>query len=90
MGELKYGSRESERRDVIMSTMASQIASPTIVYPTVYRAQIKETSLAFLTGIQSPVNSPKKGIFIIWWRHEVLFKCNELEETYPIEWRKVS
>ena len=52
--------------DVIMSTMASQITSLTIVYSTVYaRCRSKKlqtsASLAFVRGIhRSPVNSPHK------------------------------
>ena len=53
--------------DVIMGTMASQIASLTIVYSTVYpgadqRKQQSSASLAFVWGIHRlPVNSPHKG-----------------------------
>ena len=53
--------------DVIMSTMASQITSLTIVYSTVYSGADKRThqspaSLAFVRGIHRwPVNSPHKG-----------------------------
>ena len=53
--------------DVIMSTMASQITSHTIVYSTVYsgidqRKHQSSTSLAFVRGIHRwPVNSPHKG-----------------------------
>ena len=52
--------------DVIMSTMASQITSLTIVYSTVYsdgdqRKHQSSASLAFVRGIhQWPVNSPHK------------------------------
>ena len=54
--------------DVIMSTMASQITSLTIVYTTVYsgadeRKQQSSASLAFVRGIhQWPVNSLHKGL----------------------------
>ena len=50
----------------IMSAMASQITSPTIVYSTVYsgadqRKHQSSASLAFVQGIHlSPVNSPHK------------------------------
>ena len=50
--------------DIIMSTMASQITSPTIVYSTVYsdpdqRKHQSSASLAFVRGIhRGPVNSP--------------------------------
>ena len=53
--------------DVIMSTIASQITSLTIVYPTVYsradqRKHQSSASLAFVWGIHRwPVNSPHKG-----------------------------
>ena len=53
--------------DVIMSVMASQITSLTIVYSTVYSGADQRThqcseSLAFVRGIHWwPVNSPHKG-----------------------------
>ena len=51
--------------DVVMSAMASQITSLSIVYSTVYSNQRKHqssASLAFVRVIhQSPVNSPHKG-----------------------------
>ena len=51
--------------DVIMSALASQITSLTIVYSTVYSDQRKHqsfASLAFVRGIhRSPGNSPYKG-----------------------------
>ena len=53
--------------DVIMSPMASHIASLTIVYSTVYsgadhRKHQSSASLAFVQGIHRwPVNSPRKG-----------------------------
>ena len=52
--------------DVIMSTMASQITSRTIVYSTAYSGAVQRkhqssTSLAFVWGIHRwPVNSPHK------------------------------
>ena len=52
--------------DVIMTTMASQITSPTVVYSTVYsdadqRKHQSSASLAFVRGIhRRPVNSPHK------------------------------
>ena len=51
--------------DVIMSTMASQITSLTIVYSTVYsRCRLKKTSKLRVTGLcegnRWPVNSPHK------------------------------
>ena len=53
--------------DVIMSAMASQITSPTIVYSNAYsgtdqRKHQCSVSLAFVRGIhRGPVNSPNKG-----------------------------
>ena len=53
--------------DVIISTMASEITSPTIVYSTVYsgadqRKHQSSASLAFVRGIhRRPGNSPHKG-----------------------------
>ena len=53
--------------DVIMSAMASQITSLTIVYSSIYsaadqRKHQSSVSLAFVRGIhRSPVNSPHKG-----------------------------
>ena len=58
---------ESHYGDVIMTTIASQITSLTIVYPTLYSGadQSKDqssASLAFVWGIhRGPVNSPHKG-----------------------------
>ena len=57
----------SDYGNVIMSTIASQITSLTIVYSTVYssadqRKYQSSASLAFVRGIhRSPVNSPHKG-----------------------------
>ena len=54
--------------DVIMSTVASQITSLTIVYSTVYssadqRKHQSSASLAFVRGIlRGPVNSPHKEL----------------------------
>ena len=66
-----------------MSTMASQITSPTIVYSTVYsgsgqRKHQSSASLAFVRGIHRwPANSPHKRpvtwkMFPFWWRHHDL------------------
>ena len=57
----------SHNSDVIMRTMASQITSLTIVYPTAYsgedqRKHQSSASLAFVRGIHRwPVNSPHEG-----------------------------
>ena len=63
--------------DVIMSAMASQITSLTIVYSSVYsgadqRKHQSSASLAFVRGIHRwPVNSPHKWPVTrkMWWRH---------------------
>ena len=77
--------------DVILSTMASQNGSLTIVYSIVYscadqRKHQSSASLAFVRLIRRwPVNSPQKGpatrkkVFI-WWRHHVLSKI-------PLFWK---
>ena len=69
--------------DVIMTALASQITSLTIVYSTVYsRRRSKKTSKLRVTGLCSG-NSPVTGDFpaqrasnaenvSIWWRHHVL------------------
>ena len=60
-------SEDFHYNDVILSTMASQITSLTIVYSTVCtgadeRKHQSSTSLAFVRGIHRwPVNSPLKG-----------------------------
>ena len=62
----KWDAYMTHYSDVIMGTMASQIASLTIVYSTVYsvadqRKHQSFASLAFVRGIhRSPVNSPHK------------------------------
>ena len=62
-----YSIMPTHYNDVIMSTMASQITSLTIVCSTVYlgadqRKQKSSASLAFVWGIhRGPVNSPHKG-----------------------------
>ena len=65
--------------DVIMSTLASQITSLTVVYSTVYSGSNKKTSKLHITGLCEG-NSPVTGEFpaqrasdaenvSIWWRH---------------------
>ena len=67
MGFHHYSDSCCRYNDVIMSTMPSQISSPTIVYSTVYsgadqRKHQSSTSLAFVRGIHRwPMNSPHKG-----------------------------
>ena len=63
-----YNFFQEHYNDAIMSTMASDITSLTIVYSTVYirgvdqRKHQSSASLAFVRGIhRSPVNSPHKG-----------------------------
>ena len=71
--------------DIIMSAMASQITSLTIIYSTVYsRRRSKKTPKLRVTGLCEG-NSPVTGEFpgqrasnaesvSIWWRHHVLEK----------------
>ena len=67
IGVLKTRIKSSHYNGVIMSAMASQITSLTIVYSTVYlgadqRKHQISASLAFVRGIhRGPVNSPHKG-----------------------------
>ena len=69
-----------------MDMIGSQITSLTIVYLTVYSAQIKKISKLCVTGLCAG-NSPATSEFLaqrasnaenvsIWWRHQV-FKCSE-------------
>ena len=53
--------------DVIMTTVASQITSLTVVYSTVYSRRSKKTPKLRVTGLSvgnspGPVNSPHKGL----------------------------
>ena len=67
MTQFTDAQRHQHYSDIIMSTMAFQITSLTIVYSTVYlgadqRKHQSFTSLAFVQGIHRwPVNSPHKG-----------------------------
>ena len=78
--------------DVIVSPMASQITSLTIVYSTVYsdadqRKHQSSASLALVRGIHRwPVNSPHKWpvtrkMFPFWWRHHE-WKCLHFAEIF--------
>ena len=79
---------------VIMSAMASQITSLTIVYSTVYAGRSKKTSKLRATGYFAG-NSPAIGEFptqrannaenvSIWWRHHVKARCLALEQPYNL------
>ena len=71
---------QSHYNDVIMSVMASQVTSLTVVYSTVYSgADQRQTSKLSVTGLYEG-NSPVTGEFptqrtsnaenvFIWWRH---------------------
>ena len=71
------------RGNVIMSAMASQIISLTIVYSTVYsgadqRNHQSSASLAFVRGVPLWVmNSGKAENVSIWWRHHGM--CKKIE-----------
>ena len=80
---LDYSSRRKHYNDPIMSAMASQITSLTIVYSTVYSMRkSKENSKICVTSLIAG-NSPVTGEFpahkagnaeniSIWWRHHGL------------------
>ena len=81
--------------DVIMSAIASQITSLTIVYSTVYSGDQgihqSSASLAFVRGTHRwPVNSPHKGPACnakkasIWWRHHALETCRSDSDIFNI------
>ena len=75
----------SHCNDVIMSAMASQITSLTIIYSTVYsKSRSKETSKPHVTGIcagdsplagELPAQMASNEEYVsIWWRHHALKK----------------
>ena len=57
--------------DIIMSTIASQITSRTIAYPTIFQAQIIENikALCHWPGDQWPQRASNVDNVSIWWRH---------------------
>ena len=66
--------------DVIMTTLASQITSLTVVYSIVYSDQRKHqssASLAFVRGIHRASNAENVSI---WWRHLVRAILQELSK----------
>ena len=71
--------------DVIMSTIASQITSLTIVYSTVYsdadqRKHQSSASLAFVRGIhRGPVNSPHKWPVTRKCFHLMMSSCHTMD-----------
>ena len=84
--------------DVIMSTIASQITSLTIVYSTVYSGadQSKHQSSASLTGF-CVGNSPGTGEFpaqmasnaenvSIWWRHHAFKLLSNIRKLSKTSW----
>ena len=72
--------RSTHYTDVIMTTIASQITSITVVYSTVYpdadqRKHQGSASLAFVWGIHRDQWIPRikgqlRGKCFIWWRHD--------------------
>ena len=86
------GSYNLHYNDVIMSPMASQITSLTIVYTIVYsgtnqRQHQSSASLAFVRGIRRwPVNSPRKGPVTrkMLPFDDVIMGCQEDEPATPL------
>ena len=97
-GQLRF--RSSHYNDVIMSAMASQITSLTIVYSTVYlRRRSKKTSKLRVTGLCEG-NSPVTGRFpaqmgsnaenvSIWWRHHATELLYHLWAWLPSQYKTV-
>ena len=83
--------RGGHYNNVIVNAMASQIASLTIVYSTVYSGADKKkhqssTSLAFVRGIPRwPVNSPHKGPVM-----RKMFPFDDIIKIYVLFWRNRS
>ena len=79
---------DTHYNDVIMSSMAAQITSLTIVYSTVCSGADQRKHQARATGLCAG-NSPVTGEFpaqmaskaenvFNWWRHHVRWKCRDL------------
>ena len=91
------GTPPQHYNDVIMTTMASQITSLTVVYSTVYshadqRKHQSSASLAFVWGIhRGPVNSPHKGPVMrkMFPFDDVIMAClHEFSQTtIEFQWR---
>ena len=81
--------------DVIMTTMAAQITSLTVVYSTVYsdanqRKHQSSASLAFVWGIHRDRWIPRtkgqlRGNVSIWWRHHTMAFLVPFEEPAIIQ-----
>ena len=93
LSQSNFHRKDVNNTDVIMSAMASEITTFTIVYSTVYSGQIKE-------NIKAPLNWPLWGEFTgdrwivsvefptrkasnaenvsIWWRHHDILTINTL------------
>ena len=70
---------KSYYNDVIISSMASQITSLTIVYSAVYsglgqRKHQSSASLAFVREFRAQMASIAENV-PIWWRHHEIWKC---------------
>ena len=68
-----FGLSVSHCSDVLMSEMVSQIASPTIIYSTIYsrtdqRKHKSSASLAFEMGIHPAQRASNAENVSIWWR----------------------
>ena len=79
--------------DVIMTTMASQITSLTVVYSIVYsdadqRKHQSSASLAFVRGIhRGPVNSPHKWpVTRKMCPFDDVIMCNQFPRYWPFVW----
>ena len=71
--------------DVIMSAMASQITSLTIVYSTFYsgadqREHQSSASLVFVRGIHRSLENVS-----IWWRHHGVWESSMVEQGYIVQ-----
>ena len=91
-----YKGSHKHYSDVIMSAMASQITSLTMVYSTVYLGADQKTSKLRATGLYEG-NSPMTGEFpaqrasnaekvFNWWRHhEICLKADIHTDVHDVE-----
>ena len=67
--------------DVIMNIMASQITGASIVFSTVFQAQIKEKDQSSAPLAFCEVDSPNAENVPIWWRHPGCWHLRDLKYT---------